>query len=61
MTPLGLRARLRRVWARLQARDDTEHEQALIRIAVAFVMYAYLLLIPHEPERSRSDRLLGHA
>ena len=28
-----LRARLRRVWARLQAREDSEHEQALIRIA----------------------------
>jgi len=50
MTPLGLRARLRRVWDRLKARADSEHEQALIRIAVAFVMYAYLLLIPHEPE-----------
>ena len=31
---------------RLQARDDTEHEQALIRIGVAFVMYFYLLAIP---------------
>ena len=50
MTPLRLRARLRRVWSRLQAREDSEHEQALIRIAVAFVMYAYLLAIPHDPE-----------
>lgn len=37
----------RRIWARLQAREDTEHEQALIRIAVAFAMYAYLLVVPH--------------
>lgn len=37
---------LRRIRARLQARDDTEHEQALIRIGVAFVMYIYLLAIP---------------
>jgi two-component system sensor histidine kinase RpfC len=45
-----LRARLQRLWARLRARDDSEHEQALIRIAVAFVMYFYLLAIPHEPD-----------
>ncbi|MFO1049472.1 MAG: ATP-binding protein [Geminicoccaceae bacterium] len=51
MPPLGLGMRLQRVWRRLQAREDSEHEQALIRIAVAFVMYAYLLLIPHEPEQ----------
>ena len=50
VSPLMLRARLRRVWARLQAREDSEHEQALIRIAVAFVMYFYLLAIPHLPE-----------
>lgn len=43
-------APVRRLWARLQAREDTEHEQALIRIAVAFAMYFYLLAIPHEPE-----------
>jgi two-component system sensor histidine kinase RpfC len=49
VTPLRLRARFRRLWARLQAREDTEHEQALIRIAVAFVMYFYLLAIPHVP------------
>ena len=50
MSPLKLRGRLRRLWARLQAREDSEHEQALIRIAVAFVMYFYLLAIPHLPE-----------
>jgi two-component system, sensor histidine kinase RpfC len=50
MSLLTLRARLRRVWARLQAREDSEHEQAVIRIAVAFVMYFYLLAIPHSPE-----------
>lgn len=40
---------LRRVWGRLQSRDDSEHEQALIRIAVICAMYAFMLLIPHEP------------
>src|SRR3954447_9652247 len=50
MTPFELRARLRLIWARLQAREDSEHEQALVRIAVAFVMYLYLLAIPHPPE-----------
>ena len=39
MLLLGLGMRLQRVWRRLQAREDSEHEQALIRIAVAFVMY----------------------
>jgi two-component system, sensor histidine kinase RpfC len=48
--PTGPRAALRRVWARLRAREDSEHEQALVRIAVAFVMYLYLLAIPHAPE-----------
>ena len=42
--------RLRRFWSRLKTREDTEHEQAVIRIAVAFVMYFYLLAIPHEPD-----------
>lgn len=45
----ALRANFRRIRARLQARDDTEHEQALIRIGVAFVMYFYLLAIPLDP------------
>jgi two-component system sensor histidine kinase RpfC len=40
---------LRSVWRRLQSRDDSEHEQALIRIAVICAMYAFMLLIPHEP------------
>lgn len=42
----SIRSALRRIRIRLQARDDTEHEQALIRIGVAFVMYLYLLAIP---------------
>lgn len=40
------RSVLRRIRSRLSNRDDTEHEQALIRIGVAFVIYAYLLAIP---------------
>lgn len=47
MSPAAsIQSTLRRIRARLQARDDTEHEQALIRIGVAFVMYFYLLAIP---------------
>ncbi len=38
---------LARLRSRLQARGDTEHEQALIRIVVNFAMYFYLLAIPH--------------
>jgi two-component system, sensor histidine kinase RpfC len=45
-----LRARVRRLWARLKSREDSEHEQALIRIAVICAMYAFMLLIPHEPQ-----------
>src|SRR5258707_12061612 len=42
MTPSanGVIARLR---ARLAARPDTEHEQALVRVAVGFVLGLYLL------------------
>ena len=50
MTGFPPLARLRRLWARLKTREDSEHEQALIRIAVAFVMYFYLLAIPHRAE-----------
>ena len=38
-----MRARLRVFWARLQARPDTEHEQAFIRLAVGSVLFFYLL------------------
>ena len=43
--------RLRRLWARLQLREDTEHEQALIRLVVGIAVYGYLLAIPHTPEQ----------
>ena len=49
MTPTKLIGGLRQTWARLQAREDSEHEQALIRIAVICAMYAFMLLIPHDP------------
>ena len=32
-------------------REDSEHEQALIRIVVICAMYAFMLLIPHDPAR----------
>ncbi len=44
-----LPAKVRSIWAQLRARDDSEHEQALIRIGCAFVIYFYLLAIPHDP------------
>ena len=44
------------LWGRLQSRDDSEHEQALIRIAVICAMYAFMLFIPHEP--SQHDRVV---
>lgn len=44
-------ALLRRLKERLRARADSEHEQALIRIAVCFAMYVYLLAIPHDPDQ----------
>jgi two-component system sensor histidine kinase RpfC len=34
---------LHAAWARLQARPDTEHEQALIRLAVGAILFFYLL------------------
>jgi two-component system sensor histidine kinase RpfC len=46
----SLAAGLRAVRERLRARGDSEHEQALIRIAVGFCLYAYLLAIPHHPD-----------
>lgn len=49
MNPSSSADLLRSVWGRLQSRDDSEHEQALIRIAVICAMYAFMLLIPHEP------------
>ena len=49
MTPQGLRHRLRGIWQQLQAREDTEHEQALIRIVVICGMYAFMLLTPQNP------------
>ena len=55
MAEVILRAQVRRIWARLQAREDPEHEQALIRIGVAFVMYFYLLAIPHRRRTTTSS------
>lgn len=49
MTPQGLRHRLHAIWQQLQAREDTEHEQALIRIVVICGMYAFMLLTPQNP------------
>ncbi|HFD16647.1 MAG TPA: response regulator, partial [Rhodospirillales bacterium] len=47
----GLPTRLR---ARLAGREDSEHEQALIRFGVIAGMYAYMLLAPFpEEERAR--------
>ena len=36
-------ARIRALWAWLKTRPDTEHEQALIRLAVGIVLFFYLL------------------
>jgi len=47
-------ARLR---ARLAAREDSEHEQALIRFGVIAGMYAYMLLAPF-PEEERAEVFL---
>lgn len=41
-------ALLRRLRARLQARPDSEHSQAAVRIGVLGVVLAYLLLAPHD-------------
>ena len=49
MFRIGPRSHFRRLWARLQGREDSEHEQALIRIAVIVAMYAFMLLGPHDP------------
>ncbi len=49
--PTGLLGRLR---ARLAEREDSEHEQALIRFGVIAGMYAYMLLAPF-PESERPE------
>jgi two-component system sensor histidine kinase RpfC len=36
-------ARFRALWARLQERPDSEHEQAVVRVAVGLVLTAYLV------------------
>jgi two-component system sensor histidine kinase RpfC len=47
MNPPGrwsrLQVRCRQIWGRLQSRPDTEHEQALIRLAVGVILFFYLL------------------
>jgi two-component system sensor histidine kinase RpfC len=48
-----LPARLR---ARLRARPDTEHEQALTRLVVVPAMLAYMLLAPFPPEQAAGIR-----
>jgi two-component system sensor histidine kinase RpfC len=43
-------ARWQHLRDRLRARQDSEHEQALIRLGVGILLYAYLLLILHHPD-----------
>jgi two-component system sensor histidine kinase RpfC len=45
----SLAAGLGTVRDRLRARRDSEHEQALIRIAVGLGLYVYLLVTPYHP------------
>src|SRR6185503_281280 len=49
--------RLRKFWAGLQSRPDTEHEQALIRLAVGIILFFYLLpgAFIHAGEERQTD------
>ena len=42
---------LSRIWSwlgrRLRDRDDSEHEQSLIRIVMILIMFAYMMTYPH--------------
>jgi two-component system sensor histidine kinase RpfC len=45
-------ALLSRLGKRLRQRPDSEHEQALVRLAIALVIVAYLLSLQHSGEKA---------